>query len=198
MAGKRIDVLSDTHGRLSNEVLDALDGCDLIVHAGDITSDEDFVTLGALAPLRLCLGNNDWAGEYGPEVTRKVRFEYEGLQFCVCHYRQDLTGERFDVGVFGHTHVPEKGHAWQRRARHESGQPHVPSQLERPHHGPHLRRGRTRAVIGDHQARRRRGSRLGPQLLCRLVGEAPVAGRVEPNEPVPFGPVCARGARAAP
>ncbi len=75
-------------------MLDALDGCDLIVHAGDITSDEDFVTLGALAPLRLCLGNNDWAGEYGPEVTRKVRFEYEGLQFCVCHYRQDLTGER--------------------------------------------------------------------------------------------------------
>ena len=73
-------------------MLDALDGCDLIVHAGDITSDEDFVTLGALAPLRLCLGNNDWAGEYGPEVTRKVRFEYEGLQFCVCHYRQDLTG----------------------------------------------------------------------------------------------------------
>ena len=108
MAKKRIDVLSDTHGRLSHEVLDALDGCDLIVHAGDITSDENFVTLGALAPLRLCLGNNDWAGEYGPEVTRKVRFEYEGLQFCVCHYRQDLTGERFDVGVFGHTHVPER------------------------------------------------------------------------------------------
>lgn len=108
MAKKRIDVLSDTHGRLSHEVLDALDGCDLIVHAGDITSEDDFVTLGALAPLRLCLGNNDWAGEYGPEVTRKVRFEYEGLQFCVCHYRQDLTGERFDVGVFGHTHVPER------------------------------------------------------------------------------------------
>ena len=108
MAKKRIDVLSDTHGRLSHEVLDALDGCDLIVHAGDITSENDFVTLGALAPLRLCLGNNDWAGEYGPEVTRKVRFEYEGLRFCVCHYRQDLTDEQFDVGVFGHTHVPER------------------------------------------------------------------------------------------
>ena len=91
MAKKRIDVLSDTHGRLSHEVLDALDGGDLIVHAGDITSEDDFVTLGALAPLRLCLGNNDWAGEYGPEVTRKVRFEYEGLRFCV-----------------GHTHVPER------------------------------------------------------------------------------------------
>lgn len=107
MARKRIDVLSDTHGRLSREVLDAIDGCDLIVHAGDITSEDDFITLGAIAPLRLCLGNNDWAGEYGADVTRKVRFEYEGLQFCVTHYQQNLTGERFDVGVFGHTHVPE-------------------------------------------------------------------------------------------
>ena len=106
MATKRIDVLSDTHGRLSREVLDQLDGCDLIVHAGDITSEEDFITLGAIAPLRLCLGNNDWPGEYGPEVTRMVRFEYEGLRFSVTHYQERLTGDRFDVGVFGHTHVP--------------------------------------------------------------------------------------------
>lgn len=106
MTAKRIDVLSDTHGRLSREVLDQLDGCDLIVHAGDITSEEDFATLGALAPLRLCLGNNDWSGEYGPDVTRMVRFEYEGLHFSVTHYREKLTGDRFDVGVFGHTHVP--------------------------------------------------------------------------------------------
>ena len=106
MARKRIDVLSDTHGRLSREVLDALDGCDLIVHAGDMTSEDDYVTLKALAPLRMCLGNNDWAGQYGPEVTRKLHFEYEGLRFCVTHYRERLAGERFDVGVFGHTHVP--------------------------------------------------------------------------------------------
>lgn len=106
MTAKRIDVLSDTHGRLSREVLDALDGCDLIVHAGDITSEDDYVTLKALAPLRLCLGNNDWSGEYGPEVTRKIRFAFEGLDFCVTHYREKLADERFDVGVFGHTHVP--------------------------------------------------------------------------------------------
>ena len=107
MTAKRIDVLSDTHGRLSREVLDQLDGCDLIVHAGDITSEDDYVTLKALAPLRLCLGNNDWRGEYDPEVTRMVRFEYEGLHFSVTHYEEKLTGDRFDVGVFGHTHVPE-------------------------------------------------------------------------------------------
>lgn len=108
MATKRIDVLSDTHGRLSKEVLEALDGCDLIVHAGDITSEDDYITLQALAPLHLCLGNNDWPGQYGPEVTKVVRFEYEGLRFCVTHYHERLVGERFDVGVFGHTHVPER------------------------------------------------------------------------------------------
>lgn len=106
MAVKRIDVLSDTHGHLPHYVIDSLEGCDLIVHAGDITSDEDFYTLKAIAPLKMCLGNNDWPGQYGPEVTRLVRFDYEGLSFCVTHYREKLTTERFDVGVFGHTHVP--------------------------------------------------------------------------------------------
>lgn len=106
MAVKRIDVISDTHGRLSKELLKALDGCDLIVHAGDITSEDDFITLKALAPLRLVLGNNDWPGEYGPDVTRMLRFECEGLRFSVNHYREKLVGDRFDVGVFGHTHVP--------------------------------------------------------------------------------------------
>ena len=104
----RYDIISDTHGFLEPDLLDQLQGADVIVHAGDICSGADYRTLQKIAPVQMCLGNNDWAGEYGPEVTRKVRFEYEGLQFCVCHYRQDLTGERFDVGVFGHTHVPER------------------------------------------------------------------------------------------
>lgn len=106
MATKRIDVVSDTHGRLSSELLKELDGCDLIVHAGDITSQDDLITLRALAPVKACLGNNDWSGEYGPEVTKLVRFDYEGLSFSVSHYRERLTDERCDVAVCGHTHVP--------------------------------------------------------------------------------------------
>lgn len=106
MSVKRIDVISDTHGHLSRELIEKLAGCDLIVHAGDITSEDDFYTLQSIAPLKICLGNNDWAGEYGPGVTKKVRFEYEDLSFCVTHYHEKLTGESFDIGVFGHTHVP--------------------------------------------------------------------------------------------
>lgn len=106
MAAKRIDVISDTHGHLSRELLQAIDGCDLLVHAGDITSEDDYYTLQTIAPLKMCLGNNDWAGEYGSDVVKKVYFDYEGLSFVVVHQRPYLAGERFDVGVFGHTHVP--------------------------------------------------------------------------------------------
>lgn len=107
MSVKRIDVISDTHGRLSHELMEELDGCDLIIHAGDITSENDFYTLKTIAPLKICLGNNDWSGQYGPEVTRITRFDYEGLNFMVTHYHEKLIGERFDVGIYGHTHVPE-------------------------------------------------------------------------------------------
>lgn len=132
MTVRRIDVLSDTHGRLSREVLDALDGCDLIVHAGDITSEADYATLKALAPLRMCLGNNDWQGEYGPEVTRMVRFEYEGLRFSVTHYEEKLTGDHFDVGIFGHTHVPECKHLGNGSLMMNPGSPTFPRSSSGP------------------------------------------------------------------
>ena len=37
---KRIAVLSDTHGLLRPEVLTAIDGCDAIIHGGDINKPE--------------------------------------------------------------------------------------------------------------------------------------------------------------
>jgi uncharacterized protein len=65
---KRVAVISDTHGYLSEELIHALRGADLIVHAGDICSASDFRTLSGMAPLKLCLGNNDWGYDYGPGV----------------------------------------------------------------------------------------------------------------------------------
>lgn len=106
MTAKRIDVISDTHGHLSRELLQAIDGCDLLVHAGDMTSEDDYYTLSALSPLKMCLGNNDWAGEYGSDVVKKVYFDYQGLSFVLVHQRPYLADENFDVGIFGHTHVP--------------------------------------------------------------------------------------------
>ena len=41
-SAKRIDIISDTHGYLSPALLDELSGADLIIHAGDLTSEMDY------------------------------------------------------------------------------------------------------------------------------------------------------------
>ncbi len=101
---KRIDIVSDTHGYLSPELLSALEGADLIIHAGDLTSEMDYEHLKTIAPLRAVLGNNDYCRDYGPEVERLCTFTYEGLKFAVAHYREDLPVGSVDVAICGHTH----------------------------------------------------------------------------------------------
>jgi hypothetical protein len=48
---KTIGLISDTHGLLRPEALRALDGSDLIVHAGDVGDPEILDKLKALAPV---------------------------------------------------------------------------------------------------------------------------------------------------
>ena len=59
-SAKRIDIISDTHGYLSPALLDELEGADLIIHAGDLTSEIDYEHLCTIAPVRAVLGNNDY------------------------------------------------------------------------------------------------------------------------------------------
>ncbi len=106
VGAKRIDIISDTHGRISERLRAELDGADLIVHAGDITSESDFAELETIAPVRAVLGNNDWYYNYGPEVKQRLVFTYEGLRFGVSHYREELPQGSIDVAVCGHTHRP--------------------------------------------------------------------------------------------
>ena len=107
IAGRlRIDILSDTHGYLSEELLDELRGADYLVHAGDITSRSDLQELERIAPVHLCLGNNDYPYEYGPSIGRQARFTIGGVRFQVVHHREQIRPKTADVCVFGHTHRP--------------------------------------------------------------------------------------------
>ena len=103
---KQVAVISDTHGYLSEGLLDALDGADLIVHAGDICSESDYRTLQGIAPVKLCLGNNDWGYDYGPGVKRHIHFLYEGALWQVCHYEEKLDLMWGNIAICGHTHKP--------------------------------------------------------------------------------------------
>lgn len=102
----RIDIISDTHGWLSAELKRELAGADLIVHAGDICSVANYNELLKIAPVKACLGNNDFPGDFGPDVTRFTSFVFAGLRWQVCHYQERLVKGASDIAVCGHTHRP--------------------------------------------------------------------------------------------
>ena len=63
---RHIGVISDTHGLLRPQALSALQGSDLIIHAGDVGDPAILKALGKIAPVLAVRGNIDrgaWAGD---------------------------------------------------------------------------------------------------------------------------------------
>lgn len=105
-AMKRIDIVSDTHGYLSPELVSELAGADLIVHAGDIVHAEDLRELERIAPVHAVLGNNDYFANLPPHIKQEEHFTFEGIRFFVTHIKSAFSHPQADVLVFGHTHRP--------------------------------------------------------------------------------------------
>ncbi len=106
-----IGVISDTHGLLRPEALDALHGSEHIIHAGDIGAPEIIGELSKIAPVTAIRGNVDvqtWAREF-PE-TEVV--ELAGKTIYVIHdvNAMDLNpaGAGFDAVISGHSHQPKQ------------------------------------------------------------------------------------------
>jgi putative phosphoesterase len=79
-----IGVISDTHGRLRAEALEALRGSDLILHAGDIGKKVILKTLGGIAPVIAVRGNMDrelWANE----LPRTEIVDIDGFLIYILH-----------------------------------------------------------------------------------------------------------------
>src|SRR6478735_10016501 len=75
---QRIGLISDTHGLLRPEALAFLQGCDHIVHGGDIGSQRILDDLAAIAPVTAVRGNNDM-GPWAEQVPETALFEVGGL-----------------------------------------------------------------------------------------------------------------------
>jgi putative phosphoesterase len=104
-----IGVVSDTHGAVCPEVLAALAGSELILHAGDIGAPAVLEQLREIAPLVAVRGNVDARGWAEP-LPNLGTAEFRGRSICVIHNLDLLDLEpvgRFDAVVFGHTHLPE-------------------------------------------------------------------------------------------
>lgn len=104
-----VGLISDTHGRLRPEAVDALRGCDHIVHAGDICSDATLPALAALAPVTAVRGNND-RGVWADALPVAAWLTVGGVDIYVVHDIADLDIDPAAAGVqvvvSGHSHKP--------------------------------------------------------------------------------------------
>ena len=106
----RVGVISDTHGLLRPEALQALRGADQLIHAGDIGSMQVLQALEQIAPVTAVRGNND-RGPWAASLPADVRFEVAGLNIHVLHDLKALNLEPATAGVqvivSGHSHIPK-------------------------------------------------------------------------------------------
>ena len=106
-----VGLISDTHGLVRPEVFSALEGVELILHAGDVGAgvlDE----LTAIAPVRAVFGNTDAPDD--PVLAAELEARIGDVRVHVSHGHElgAPTPEKLlaaydaDVLVYGHTHRP--------------------------------------------------------------------------------------------
>ena len=105
----RIGLISDTHGLLRPQALQALRGSDYIVHAGDIGDPAILDQLTAIAPVTAVRGNND-RGEAYARISDTEVLDAGGVLLYVLHDLNELdldpAAAGFRVVVSGHSHRP--------------------------------------------------------------------------------------------
>ena len=117
----RIGLISDTHvpvAPLFPEVLEALRGVNLILHAGDIVLSRVLDELETIAPVYAAQGNHDGHLTEDPRVKPVHFIEVEGFRIALLHVFEPLTaskewlsdmlgGSWADIVVHGDSHLEE-------------------------------------------------------------------------------------------
>lgn len=106
---RRFGLLSDTHGLLRPEALDALAGVEHLVHAGDVGSLEVLEALRARFTLTVVRGNVD-RGPWAESLPLTETIELAGALVHVLHDLGDLDLDPAAAGIHvvvsGHSHRP--------------------------------------------------------------------------------------------
>jgi putative phosphoesterase len=105
----RVGVISDTHGLLRPEALQALQGAQHILHAGDVGDPTILASLKNIAPVTAIRGNIDEGGACG-DLPATELIELGGRSIYMLHdvKKLDLNPESAGIAavVFGHSHKP--------------------------------------------------------------------------------------------
>jgi len=107
-AAKLIGVISDTHGLVRPQALQALADVDLILHAGDIGDAAVLDTLRDVAPVVAVRGNND-KGDWAESLPDWEVVEVGSVSIYMLHNLKEIDispAGIFRVVVSGHSHKP--------------------------------------------------------------------------------------------
>jgi uncharacterized protein len=104
-----LGLISDTHGLLRTEAVEALRGSDLILHAGDVGKPEILEALKETAPIIAVRGNVD-SGEWAERLPMAEVVEAGPATIYMLHILQELDldprAAGFSIVVSGHSHKP--------------------------------------------------------------------------------------------
>lgn len=105
----RIGVVSDTHGLVRPELLEALSGVEMIIHAGDVGGAQVLEVLRAQAPVVAVRGNMD-RGAWARGLREAEVVEIDRSLLYVLHDADgidlDPAAAGFRAVISGHTHRP--------------------------------------------------------------------------------------------
>jgi putative phosphoesterase len=105
----KLGLISDTHGLLRAEAIQALRGSELILHAGDVGGSQILESLRALAPVIAVRGNVD-TDVWGRRLPLTATVEAGPAMIYMLHILQDLDidpgAAGFHIVLSGHSHKP--------------------------------------------------------------------------------------------
>lgn len=105
-----VGLIADTHGLVRPGVHEALQGVELILHAGDVGGSEILDELRLIAPVKAVVGNTDPPGD--PSLADHIDLRIGGARIHVSHGHEvgspnpTRLAERYDadVVIYGHSH----------------------------------------------------------------------------------------------
>jgi uncharacterized protein len=107
--GPLIGIISDTHGLLRREAIEALKGVEHILHAGDVGELSILDSLREIAPVTAISGNIDVHGPCSQLPATEV-ITLHGRTFYMLHDRNaldlDPAAAGFAAVISGHSHRP--------------------------------------------------------------------------------------------
>lgn len=105
---KKIGVISDTHGLIRDEINEFFKECDLIIHAGDIVSNDVILGLQKICKVESVKGNNDYLSPVNKYPDYKEIIVNDNIKIFVIHdiNLMNESYSNYNIVIHGHTHRP--------------------------------------------------------------------------------------------